>query len=86
MDKSCGKLFLHISRKNDWKSGEIITSGIEDNHFWRGCVDCSPTVKLGERVMPLRKVTKEYNFTDLSLGPSQNREEWLYGLLRNVSE
>ncbi len=75
------EIMLHISRKTDWKIGDIIDVGKNENPFWNKCRTFSPEVEVNGQKMPLFEMFTRYESFDVT----ENNINFLYSHLKGIS-
>ena len=73
---------FHISKKLDWKIGEIITCGKEYNPFWIACIDYNPKTALNGEQMSFFELFERC--TDIE--PTEDNVKHLYTNLKTISK
>ena len=72
---------LHISRETNWKIGDKIIVGEDENPFWNVCRNFSPVVEVNGQKMPLFEMFTRCESFDVT----ENNINFLYSHLKGIS-
>lgn len=73
------EIMYHISTRNDWKKGDTIISGNQDNPFWNQCKDIDWRVNVNNRLMTICEMFESFQTFDVT----QNNIDFLYKNLKD---
>ena len=76
------KTMLHISKATNWKVGDEIIAGENENQFWHKCKTFSPEVKVNEQTMALFEMFYQYKSFDVT----EENINFLYYNLKWISK
>lgn len=76
------RILFHISRENNWKVEDKITSGERENPFWLKCKNYSPKINKDNHIITMFEMFDQ----NPSFEATQDSIDFLYQQLKNVSK